>query len=101
MSYTFWDNQFIQIAPYIPETITNMESTFDTCIYLYSLSEGFTIPAGVTNMIGTFCLCENLTGTIIINANPEKYEYCFTSCLRHIEITGDTTLKDELLATRD
>lgn len=34
------------------------------------------IPSGVTTMWATFSGCKGLTGTITINANPERYDYC-------------------------
>ena len=93
---TFYNCTALTTAPTIPNCAINMRSTFMGCTALTTVS---TIPSSVTNMYQTFYGCTSLTGTIEINANPTTY----TNCLKNTQITaitGTTTLKDEILATK-
>ena len=76
--------------------IVDMRNTFDSCD---SLTTAPVIPSSVTSMDSTFLSCKRLTGTIEVNANPTSYTDCFKET-QISEITGSTTLKNELLATR-
>ena len=46
-----------------------------------------------------FAGCNNLTGTIKIDANPTSYLGALSGT-QITEITGSTTLKEEILATK-
>lgn len=119
MGGTFWDCISLTIAPVIPDSVTNMGLTFDGCKSLEtasSISNNVTnmnatfsdctslttapkIPDSVTNMNSTFSGCTSLTGTIEINANPANYGNCLQNT-QITEVTGSTTLKAEILATK-
>lgn len=62
-----------------------------------------TIPNSVTDMTSTFYGCTSLTGTITINANPTNYSSCFYNCAKDeshsITLTGSSTKLNELKAT--
>lgn len=74
MSYTFWNCTALVNAPDIPSSVKNMDSTFSGCT--------------------------KLAGTIKIDANPDTYVSCLFWAKGITEITGSTTLKTEILATR-
>jgi hypothetical protein len=85
-------------APIIPINVTSMDSTFREC---QKLTTAPTIPENVTNINGLFAFSHNLTGSVEINANPTNYQGAFADLPNNdITITGSTTLKDEILATR-
>ena len=73
-----------------------MSFTFSGCTKLTTAPE---IPSSVTNMAYTFDGCTSLTGTIEINANPTNYRNCLKNT-QITEMTGSTTLKAEILATK-
>jgi hypothetical protein len=43
--------------------------------------------------------CDNLTGSVVVNCNPTSY-YRFLGSSGITEITGTTTMKTELMATK-
>lgn len=62
------------------------------------------IPKSVTNMMYTFANCNNLTGDIVINANPTEYTGCFRYVYfnsQNITLSGTSTMLEELRATGD
>lgn len=81
--------------------VTSMFATFYNCERLTHAPE---IPDSVTNMNGTFEYCSSLTGTIVINANPNYYNYCFagasTSPDANLVLTGSSEKLEELLNTK-
>ena len=79
----------------IPEGVINMENAF----YRTPITKAPTVPSTVTKMARAFAECGLLTGSIVINANPTSYSSCLYST-QITEITGSTTLKTELLATK-
>lgn len=97
MNHTFRDCTSLTTAPTIPSSVTNMFSTFDSCT---SLTTAPTIPNSVTDMTQTFDSCTSLTGTIEINANPTDSFYRCLKGTQITEVTGSTTLKAEILATK-
>ena len=119
MSYTFHNCTSLTTPPAIPDSVTNISNTFqgctslttapkipssvtdmyDTFSYCTSLTTAPTIPNGVTDMKKTFQGCTSLTGTIEINANPTKYDKCLEDT-KITEVTGSTTLKAKILATK-
>jgi hypothetical protein len=56
------------------EPITNLYNTFYGCT---SVKYAPVIPSTVLDMYQTFANCKSLTGTIIINANPNRFAQCF------------------------
>lgn len=96
MSSTFSSCPLIVIAPVIPTSVTNMFGTFTAC---YALTKAPTIPRNVTDMKYTFASCKSLTGTIEINANPTRYDKCLLNT-KITKVTGSTTLKAKILATK-
>ena len=96
MYMTFSGCSSLTTAPVIPSSVTSMDETFSGCS---SLTTAPVIPSSVTSMDSTFLSCKRLTGTIEVNANPTSYTDCFKET-QISEITGSTTLKNELLATR-
>ena len=81
----------------IPETVTSMSKTFMSCSNLESVPS---VPSKVTNLYYAFYGCKKLTGDIEINANPTKYGKALSGT-NITSISGSTTLKDELLATKN
>lgn len=96
MSNTFQLCTSLTTAPKIPSSVTQMYNTFSYCT---SLTTAPTIPNGVTDMEETFSGCTSLTGTIEINANPTRYDRCLKDT-KITEVTGLTTLKAKILATK-
>lgn len=67
-------NKNLVYAPEIPTTVGYMKRSFGNCS---SLIKAPVIPETVGNMDYCFYKCYNLTGDLVINANPTS----FTSCL--------------------
>ena len=80
----------------IPNSVKNMTMAFQCC---KSLVAAPVIPENVTYMELTFWCCFSLKGTIEINANPTSYKACLSNT-KITEVTGSTTLKAEILATK-
>ena len=83
-------------APEIPETATKINSMFNGCTALKVAPK---IPKNVDNMMLTFFNCTSLTGPIEIDANPTTYDGALY-LTQITEVTGSTTLKTEILATK-
>ncbi len=101
LTETFWNCYSLIEAPDIPDSVKNMENTFMGC---QSLRTAPVIPAGVINMSGTFSRCGNLTGEIVINANPTVYKECFYSVRfihQNLSLTGTSTMLEELRSTSE
>lgn len=96
MTWTFMHCTSLKTAPAIPNSVTSMSFTFQGCTSLTTVPE---IPNSVTDMYGTFEDCTSLTGTIEINANPTRYDSCFSNTLKPIALTGSSTTLNELAAT--
>lgn len=95
MSYAFSGCVSLVSAPAIPSGVVNMDHAFEAC----ALTSAPTIPSSVKSMNNTFAWCGDLVGSIEINANPTLYAECLRST-QITEVTGSTTLKDEILATK-
>ena len=83
--------------PTIPSSVTDMGHTFRRCT---SLATAPMIPNSVTSMWSTFEYCTSLTGTIEINANPTRYDFCFSDTSKPIVLTGSSTMLNELSGRR-
>ncbi len=99
LSYLFFKNTDLEVAPKIPPTVTNMRATFNTtniviapeipygvtnmygtfasCTKLIQVPE---IPYGVTNMYGTFNECDNLKQTPKIPDSVTNMRLIFQNC---------------------
>ena len=99
MEETFYACTNLVNAPVIPKNVTNMEATFDECT---SLTTAPVIPENVTDMFATFDGCTSLTGTIEINANPNRYDFCFKGVNfteQNLTLTGSSEKLEKLIAT--
>lgn len=76
--------------------VTSMAYTFYYCTNLVTAPE---IPDSVISMEYTFKGCTSLTGTIVIDANPEYYLECFTNTTQPIKLTGLSTKLNGLAST--
>lgn len=77
MLYAFYNCQNLQYVSNINENITSLYSTFDRCVNIKSV----TIPNSVTNMASTFSGCRNnLTDTPIIPNSVTNMFYTFCDC---------------------
>ena len=101
MGSTFAGCTGLTTAPEIPNSVTRMDSTFSGCTGLTTAPE---IPNSVTKMNKTFSGCTNLTGEITINANlnsSEEWDYadCFSDTTKPIQLTGTCTILSKLAET--
>ena len=99
MGSTFQGCTSLTMAPEIPNSVTYMDHTFARCANLTTAPE---IPNGVTNMEYTFLACTKLQGTIKIDANPTRYDGCFSFAATGgsgLVVTGSSTKLDEIIAT--
>lgn len=122
MGYTFRNCTSLINAPIIPNSVVELTGTFEGCTNLQNIS---TIPNSVTQLDETFkdctklknapiissevkilsCTfynCKSLTGNIVINANPEWYNGCFSGVdliNQNITLSGTSTMLDEIRAT--
>ena len=71
---TFMNSEELEIAPTIPNTVTNMMNTFFCCTALYEASS---IPDSVTSLAGTFYGCTNLKNAPTIGKSVETMSSCF------------------------
>ena len=89
------------IAPELPKDITDMTATFRGCTNLAKAPE---IPSKVTNLWYTFFECTNLTGNLIINVSPIRYDFCLlgaaTADNANLVVSGSSTVLDEIIATK-
>ena len=82
----------LTVAPEIPSTVIDLTAAFaETAIVTAPV-----IPSNVKYMSNTFDTCWALTGTITINANPEKYNDCFYRTTNPIILTGSSTKLAEI-----
>ena len=76
LSYLFFLNTDLEVAPEIPSTVTNMRATFNTT----NIAIAPNIPYGVTNMYGTFNECSNLKQTPNIPNSVTNMRLIFQNC---------------------
>lgn len=72
----------------IPQGVKKMDKMFYYCTKLSSLPDGFEIPSSVENIEAAFVNCSSLTGTIVVNANPNYYDRCFNMIYQPIHLIG-------------
>ena len=75
--WLFYQNTELTTSPKLPDTITNMYNTFNSCNNLITVGN---IPDRVTNMQGTFNACTNLTTVENIPNSVENMSWTFTNC---------------------
>lgn len=95
----FMDCTSLKTITNIPSQAISLHQTFSGCTSLESFN--LPIPSSVLLMGNTFYNCTNLTGEIIVNANPKDTTYCFEKTVKPITITGSCTeeTKANLAAT--
>jgi hypothetical protein len=102
MGHWYEDCTVLTAAPAIPSSVTNMDSTFQSCesltapdlsrcTNLTNMNETFfscialttapTIPGSVTNMNGTFCNCTALTTAPAIPGSVTHMDHTFGRCI--------------------
>ena len=89
----------IKEAPEIPYGVISMSGTFHKGM---NLKKGTKIPSTVKNISYCFADCVSLEGTIIIDAEPEKYVNCFPGAGTSgsgIIVKGKSSMLDEIIAT--
>ena len=96
MEATFYHCSSLTVAPSIPNGVTTMAYAFQGCT---SLTSAPAIPSSVKNIEKTFCECSSLTGSVEINCDPDEYYKCLNGS-QITEVTGSTTLKAKILATK-
>ena len=107
LSYVFFNETDLEVAPKIPSTITNIKATFNTTniviapeipngvINMYGtfasctkLMQATEIPNGVINMYGTFNGCSNLKQTPKIPDSVTNMRLTFQNCTSLTSITN-------------
>jgi hypothetical protein len=79
----------------IPDSVTNLFGTFGSV----PMVTAPTIPSNVDAITFAFYECKNLTGTVIINANPTTGAGgCFSGTVKPIVLTGSSTMLAEFAA---
>ena len=76
-----------------------MTNAFYNCSSLETVPE---IPSGVGTMEKAFRGCTSLTGTIVINAEPSRYDYCFYGVDfvgQNLNLVGSSSKINQLKAT--
>ncbi|MBR6698266.1 MAG: sigma-70 family RNA polymerase sigma factor [Lachnospiraceae bacterium] len=76
--------------------VVDMDYTFQHC---YNMVTAPRIPSTVKSMNGTFDDCESLTGTVVIDANPDTYYRCFGYILldeQNITLSGNSTILEDI-----
>ena len=98
MNYTFYHCDITE-APKIPYGVISMASTFQGSLFL---KKGTKIPSTVKSVSYCFSNCKVLEGTIIIDADPEDYNQCFSGAGTSgsgIIVKGKSSMLDEIIAT--
>ena len=99
---TFANCTSLKEAPLIPNKVENMQSTFQGCIQL--VTPPSLIPLSVKNLECTFTYCENISGSMRIDAEPERYALCFASAATsqgvQLRITGNSSLLESIINTK-
>ena len=72
-AYAFSNCTALTTPPSLPSGLTNMNNSFSHCTSLVSFNQ--IIPAGVTNVYGTFAGDSKLTGNITVANNPPNNVY--------------------------
>ena len=101
ISFLFYKCTKLSKAPEIPNSVINMYATFSECT---SLSKAPEIPNSVTVMVATFRYCPNLTGDLIINANPRNCSDCLNDVATNpgcnLVLSGTSTMLQEIYNTK-
>lgn len=82
----------------IPSNVEDVNQMFFDCTNLTSLSNKFIIPSNVKIMDSMFWGCSFLSATVTINANPTRYNNCFTG-VKAVTLTGTSTMLQALAET--
>ena len=76
--------------------LVDMNSTFKGC---ESMIQAPAVPEGVKNLTSTFEGCAALTGTLVVFAEPDVYDNCFTNTVQTLTLTGSSSALSELSLT--
>lgn len=94
LTATFRDCTELVIGPEIPTTVKYMDCG-DDCIGTFygctKLTTAPIIPDNVISLEGAFRKCTSLTGTITINANPNRFQLCFGGTILPIKLVGSAS----------
>ncbi|MBR3613573.1 MAG: leucine-rich repeat protein [Clostridia bacterium] len=99
LNETFSGCTGLKEAPVIPNSVGDLSSAFKGCT---ALKTAPVISNNVYALSETFYNCISLTGEVIINANPDYYEGCFSGvdfATQNLTLKGESTMLDELGAT--
>ena len=77
IQWLFYQKTELATSPKIPDTITNMYNTFNSCTKLATVGK---IPDSVTNMQGTFNGCSSLNIIEDLPDSLENMSYTFQNC---------------------
>ncbi len=84
-------------APEIPDGVTYLYETFKNCTSLVATPN---LPSSITAVRSAFYGCTNLKN-VTVNSDPTSYWGFIGGCTNVTSIAGSTTLKVELLATKN
>lgn len=100
LSNAFYECINLEVAPQIPETVLSMPKTFNKCMALKTASA---IPASVKDLSSTYAECPKLCGTLVIDANPDKYGSFLSKSVVSVSLnlTGSSQMLNILGLTRD
>ena len=100
MEGTFSECINLEAAPQIPGTVLSMAKTFNKCTGLKTAS---VIPAGVKDLSNAYADCPKLCGTLVIDANPDKYGSFLSKSVVSVSLnlTGSSQMLNILGLTRD
>ena len=90
--YSAFQATGIKVAPHLSEGIQNIGMAFANNQNIITAG---TIPSTVTNMQSAFANCRNLSGTVVINANPASYSAAFmvsNGTAPQLTVTGSSTM---------
>jgi hypothetical protein len=73
LTNAFYSTSLVNVPFLIPETVTNMYSTFGFSVNIQSIPADFKFPAGVTSLRNVFNLCRQLSADIS-NIFPEEWQ---------------------------
>ena len=73
LTNAFYSMSLVNVPFLIPETVTNMYSTFGFSVNMQSIPADFKFPAGVTSLRNVFSFCRPLSADIS-NIFPEEWQ---------------------------
>ena len=80
----------------IPSGVVEARNCFDDCNNLTTAPE---LVSSLKDISQMFIGCNNLTGDIVVNCEPDSYEECFKWTSTTITLSGSSSKKAEIAAT--